>query len=200
LNVSILWAGLSVIGAVLLGPPYVFLVPLILLLGYAYSGPVLRLKRWSPAAGGTVLIAGLLTFAAGGGVSGSVSTSMTLMTFALAMSGWMGFVGAVAKDFSDVPGDAVTGRRTCAVVKGIRRAAWRLSLNAFGVGAGFLVAAVAVDQILVWPAVVVLLGAVVIALSCRPGPARARPRRPYRAFMATQYLAHAAVLGAVLWS
>jgi 4-hydroxybenzoate polyprenyltransferase len=199
LNVNFLWAGLSLAGAVLLGSPYVFLVPVILVLGYAYSAPILRLKRWSAAAGATVLVAGLLTFVAGGAVSGSTSTSMTLMVFALAMSSWMGFVGALAKDFSDVPGDTLTGRRTCAVVKGIRRAAWRLSLNAFLVGTGFLVAALAVDRLLVWPAVVVLAGALAIALGCRPQPAQARPRGPYRAFMVTQYLAHVAVLGAILW-
>jgi 4-hydroxybenzoate polyprenyltransferase len=198
LNVNFVWAGLSLVGAVVLGSPYMFLVPVILLLGYAYSGPILRLKRWSPAAGATVLAAGLLTFVAGGAVTGSVSTSMALTVFAVAMSSWMGFVGALAKDFSDVPGDALTGRRTCAVVKGIRRAAWRLSLNAFLVGTGFLLAALAVHRVLLWPALVVLGGAVAIALGCRPGPATARPRRPYRVFMVTQYLAHAAVLGAIV--
>jgi 4-hydroxybenzoate polyprenyltransferase len=200
LTVSILWAGLSVVGAILLGSPYTFLVPAILALGYAYSGPLLRLKRWSSTAGATVLIAGLLTFVAGGAVSGSVSTSMTLTVFAIAMSSWMGFVGAMAKDLSDVPGDAQAGRRTYAVVNGVRRAARRLSLNAVGVGTGFLVAAVLVDHVLIGPAVVVLLGGLGITLGSRPGPARAQPRRPYRTFMITQYLAHAAVLPAILCS
>jgi 4-hydroxybenzoate polyprenyltransferase len=200
LSVSILWAGLSVVGAVLLGPPYPFLVPAILLLGYSYSGPLLRLKRWSSTAGATVLIAGLLTFVAGGAVSGSVPTSMTLTVFAIAMSSWMGFVGAMAKDLSDVPGDTHAGRRTYAVVNGARRAARRLSLNAVGVGTGFLIAAIAVDHVLIWPATVVLLGAVAISLVARPGPAEAQPRRPYRTFMVIQYLAHAAILPAIVCS
>jgi len=200
LNIGILWAGLSIAGALLLGAPYVFLVPTLLLLGYAYSGPLLRLKRWSPAAGATVLIAGLLTFVAGGAVSGSVPTSPTLIVFAAAMSSWMGFVGALAKDFSDVLGDALTGRRTCAVVKGIRRAGWRLSLNAILVAAGFLIAATYVDQTLLWPALAVLLGAVAVTLGCRPQSAQIRPRRPYRAFMVTQYLAHAAAPVAIVCS
>jgi 4-hydroxybenzoate polyprenyltransferase len=199
LSVSVAWAALSVLGAVLLGGPYVFLVPALLLLGYAYSGRLMRLKRWSPAAGATVLIAGLLTFAAGGAVSGQPTGSMTLIVFAMAMSSWMGFVGVLAKDFSDVPGDALTGRRTCAVVKGVRRAAWRLSVNACGVAASFLVAAAFVDRLLLWPAAVVAVGALAVANGCRPRSARSRPRRAYRAFMLTQYLAHAVVGVAVLW-
>jgi 4-hydroxybenzoate polyprenyltransferase len=200
LAVSMIWAGLAITGAVLLGAPYVFLVPTLLLLGYAYSGPLLRLKRWSPAAGATVLIAGLLTFAAGGAVSGPVHLSMTLIVFAIAMSSWMGFVGVLAKDFSDVLGDALTGRRTCAVVRGVRGAARRLSLNAFGVGLGFLAGAILIDDLLIWPAAVVVLGAAAVAYGCRPGPARIQPRRSYRAFMVTQYLAHAVVLPALIWA
>jgi len=199
LNASILWALLALLGAVLLGSPYVFLVPTLLLLGYAYSGRLLRLKRWSPAAGGTVLIAGLLTFVAGGAVSGGLPTSLALMVFAVAMSGWMGFVGALAKDFSDVPGDTLTGRRTCAVVKGVRRAAWRLSVNAFAVAGVFLTSAILVDHRLLWPAGVVLCGAAAVALGCRPGRARLHPRRSYRAFMVTQYLAHLILFVAVIW-
>jgi 4-hydroxybenzoate polyprenyltransferase len=197
-TVSAIWAGISVIGAILLGAPYVFLVPFALLLGYAYSGALLRLKRWSLAAGVTVLIAGGLTFLAGGAVRGGLPTSTRLFVFAIAMSAWMGLVGAVAKDFADVPGDLHSGRRTCAVVKGVHFAARRLSVNALLVAAGFVVVAALVDRLLLWPATAVLLGAVAIALACRPGPAEARPRRPYRTFMVTQYAAHVGTLLAIV--
>jgi 4-hydroxybenzoate polyprenyltransferase len=133
-------------------------------------------------------------------VSGTISPSLTLAVFATAMSSWMGFVGSMAKDLSDVPGDAQAGRRTFAVVKGARRAARRLSLNAVGLGTGFLAAAVAMDHVLIPPAAVMLLGAVGITLAARPVPTTAQPRRPYRIFMLTQYLAHAAVIPAIVCS
>jgi 4-hydroxybenzoate polyprenyltransferase len=194
LTVSGLWAGLSMAGALVLGSPYTYLVPAMLLMGYAYSGPLPRLKRWSSAAGATVLVAGLLTFVAGGGVSGSLPGSLTLVVFAIAMSSWMGLVGALAKDFSDVPGDALVGRRTSAVVRGVRRTAWLLTFNAFVVALGFLAGALLVNHLLLWPAAVVAFGAFAVAFGCYSRSARTKPRRPYRAFMVTQYLAHVIVL------
>jgi 4-hydroxybenzoate polyprenyltransferase len=200
LATTVVSAGLATIGALVLGPPYGLLVPVLLVLGYAYTGPGLRLKRWSPATGTIVLLAGLLTFGAGGATTSfSISTSMTLLAFAVAMSCWMGFVGAVAKDFSDVRGDTLTGRRTWVVVKGVRRAGRRLSGNALLVAGGFAAAALLVDDVLLWPATVVLLGAITIALTCRSGSARSGSRRPYRQFMVTQYAAHAVVLVAIVW-
>jgi 4-hydroxybenzoate polyprenyltransferase len=194
LAASIVWAVLSLVGAAILGGLHLLLVPLVLGLGYAYCGPGLRLKRWSSTAGATVLIAGMLTFVAGGAAGGARPTSATLLVFALAMSSLMGLVGAVAKDFSDVVGDTLAGRRTLAVVRGIRPAARRLSANAFLVATAFAIAALVVDELLLWPAAVVVAGAAAVTLACRPRSAAAHPRRPYRAFMVTQYLAHAAVL------
>jgi 4-hydroxybenzoate polyprenyltransferase len=200
LAVSIGCAGLAVAGALHLGRPYVVLVPVLILLGYAYAAPPLRLKRWSGATGATVLIAGLMTFVAGAAAGGGSAISTRLTVFAIAMSCWMGLVGALAKDFTDVYGDALVGRRTCAVVHGIRGAAIRLSVNAVGVGVGFLVVARFVAPILLWPAVVVTLGAVLV-VSGSARPAQGKPNRsPYRAFMATQYAAHLVVLPAVLLS
>jgi 4-hydroxybenzoate polyprenyltransferase len=198
LATSVVWAILSLVGAIVLGGLYALLVPTVLLLGYAYCGPGLRLKRWSSTAGATVLLAGMLTFVAGAVAGGGRPTSPTLLVFALAMSCLMGFVGAVAKDFSDVVGDTLAGRRTLAVVRGIRPAARRLSGNAFLVATAFAIAAALVDELLLWPATVVAAGATAVILACRTRPAAARPRRPYRAFMVTQYLAHAAVLVAVI--
>lgn len=190
--VAVGWAGLAVTGAALIGWVYLGLAGLALLLGWAYSAPPLRLKRWTSAAGGTVILAGLLTFAAGA-VAAGASAPTTLLVFAVAMSCWMGFVGALAKDLSDIDGDAVTGRRSWAVVHGLPAASRRLSGNALLVAAGFGAAAAAVDRVLLWPATVVLVGAVAIVAACtdrRPGRST---RHPYRIFMTTQYVAHGVV-------
>ena len=117
------------------------------------------------------------------------------MIFAVAMSCWMGLVGALAKDFTDVYGDAVVGRRTLAVVRGLRRTAVRLSVNAVGVGVGFLVAAWSFAPVLLAPAVAVTVGATLVVAGCFRRTDGGPRRRPYRAFMATQYAAHVVVLG-----
>src|SRR2546430_135219 len=195
LVVSIVCAALAVLGSLQLGAPYVFLVPILLLLGYAYAAPPLRLKRWSAAAGATVLIAGLMTFVAGGEAGGGAINSLPLLVFAIAMSCWMGLVGALAKDFTDVYGDAMVGRRTSAVVRGVGRTAVRLSVNAVGVGVGFLAAAWFFAPVLLAPAVAVTAGATLVVAGCFRRTDGSPRRRPYRAFMATQYAAHVVVLG-----
>ncbi|OLE21066.1 MAG: hypothetical protein AUG44_28780 [Actinobacteria bacterium 13_1_20CM_3_71_11] len=195
LVVSIVWAVLALLGSLQLGAPYVYLVPVLLLLGWAYAAPPLRLKRWSGAAGATVLIAGLMTFAAGGEAGGGAIDSVTLLIFAIAMSCWMGLVGALAKDFTDVYGDAMVGRRTSAVVRGVGGTAVRLSVNAVGVGVGFLAAAWFFAPVLLAPAVAVTAGATLVVAGCFRRTDGSPRRRPYRAFMATQYAAHVVVLG-----
>lgn len=187
------WAGLAVVGATALGRDYLTLVCLALLLGWAYSAPPLRLKRWTWSAGGTVILAGLLTFTAGAVAVGFTSAPTTLLLFAVAMSCWMGFVGALAKDLSDVAGDAATGRRSSAVVRGLPAARRRLSSNALLVAAAFAIAAPAVDRVLLWPAAAVLAGAAAIALTCRDTRLCRTARGPYRIFMTTQYVAHGVV-------
>jgi 4-hydroxybenzoate polyprenyltransferase len=191
--VAAVWAGLAVVGAVGLGHGYLTLVCLALLLGWAYSAPPLRLKRWTWSAGATVILAGLLTFTAGAVAVGATSLPTTLLLFAIAMSCWMGFVGALAKDLSDVAGDVATGRRSSAVVRGLPAAGRRLSGNALLVAATFVIAAAAVDRVLLWPAAAVLAGAVAIALTCRDTRLRRATRGPYRIFMTTQYVAHGVV-------
>ena len=166
LVVSIVCAALAVLGSLQLGAPYVFLVPILLLLGYAYAAPPLRLKRWSAAAGATVLIAGLMTFVAGGEAGGGAIDSLPLLVFAIAMSCWMGLVGALAKDFTDVYGDALVGRRTSAIVHGVRGAAVRLSVNAAAVGLAFLLVARLFAPVLLLPALAVTIGAAFVILNC----------------------------------
>lgn len=189
-----MFSALALLGAFVLGGPWPYLVAVMLVLGFAYSAPPVRLKRYTWASGTTVIVAGLLTFAAGGSADGHLPHGWPLMVFALAMSSWMGLVGAVAKDFSDVFGDAAAGRRTLAVVRGINHAARRLSGNAFFVATAFLAAAVRVAPALVWPAAAVTLGAAAVTLTSFHRPEGAPKRRPYRAFMVTQYAAHLAVL------
>src|SRR2546421_12727510 len=109
-----------------------------------------------------------MPFAAGGAAGGGTATAATLLVFAVAMSCWMGLVGALAKDFTDVYGDAMVGRRTSAVVRGVRRTAVRLSVNAVGVGVGFLVAARFFAPVLLGPAGAVALGAVLGVAGCFP--------------------------------
>jgi 4-hydroxybenzoate polyprenyltransferase len=185
---------LALLGAVVLGGPWPYLVSVMLALGFAYSAPPVRLKRYTWACGTTVIVAGLLTFAAGGSADGHLPHHWPLAVFAIAMSSWMGLVGAVAKDFSDVFGDAVAGRRTLVVVRGTSHTARRLSGNAFFVAITFFVAALWVAPALVWPAVAVAFGAAAVALTSLHRPEGAPRRRPYRAFMVTQYVAHVVVL------
>lgn len=194
LAVSVVWAGMALGAAAVIGTHFVVLVAAALGLGYAYSGPGIRLKRWSPATSGLVLGGGLLTFAAGGWSTGTPPLSPTLVVFALAMSGWMAAVGALAKDFGDATGDALAGRHTHVVVGGLRRASWRLSVCAAAVATGFAGAAWLVNPILAPPAAVVVTGALSIIAICVSGRIPRSPRLPYQIYMLTQYLAHAAVL------
>jgi 4-hydroxybenzoate polyprenyltransferase len=114
------------------------------------------------------------------------------------MSFWMGGVGGIAKDLSDVPGDRLAGRRSWPVVFGERRARRVLATAACVVAASFAVAAAAFSPRLLGSAAAVLLGAVAVVVVSAdvPGTAdRARRRLPYRAFMGTQYLSHAVLIG-----
>jgi len=189
-------AAAAVAGAMLLGWPYELLVPVILMLGYLYCAPPVRLKRWSGTAGGTVTMAGLLTVVAGAAVNSPPRAGAALVVFAVVISLWMGLVGAVAKDFPDIEGDAAAGCRNTALLRH-ERAIRLVAGNAFAVAGGFLIAAWLAAPGLIWPAIVMLAGAAAVAGAAPgavPTASRARRRRPYNAFMVTQYLVHVAVL------
>lgn len=192
-GVAAAWAGLAVAGAAVLGVAWLGLVGLALLLGWAYSAPPLRLKRWTATAGAVVVLAGMATFTAGAVAAGGGGLPPALLVFAVAMSCWMGFVGALAKDLSDVAGDAATGRRTSAVRRGVPATGRRVSVNALLVAVAFGAAAVGVDPVLRWPAAALACGAVTIAVTCRRRRPAGPTRQPYRIFMTTQYVAHGAV-------
>jgi 4-hydroxybenzoate polyprenyltransferase len=124
-----------------------------------------------------------------------------LITFAVMMSLWIGGVGGIAKEFSDVEGDRTAGRRTWPIVLGDARARLLLAVVACLLGGAFLVLAWCYDGRLVGCAATMLAGAVVVAAaSTADGAAeggRERTRRPYRAFMWTQQITHL-VLGGTL--
>lgn len=160
-------------------------------LGWLYSVPRWRLKRRSL---GTVTVAltGIwLTYYAGAAMEGRPRVGPELLAFGGAMSLWAGLVGATTKDLPDLAGDRSAGIRSWPMVWGVRRFRVMVSAMALLVGAGFGLAALLVADRLLAPAAVLLAGAVAVAAALhRAGPLR----RPYRAFMATQYAAHLVLL------
>ncbi|HVQ92015.1 MAG TPA: UbiA family prenyltransferase [Mycobacteriales bacterium] len=184
----------AVLTAAALGLPFLLLQLGFLAVGAAYSVAPFRLKDTTAGAAVAVVLLGFLTYLAGAVATGQQPTGI-LLVFATAMSAWMGGVGAVAKDFSDVRGDAAAGRRTLVIRWGDRRARAAVSASAAAIGIGML-ALVAWYPGLLGPAVAVALGAVaVLAVTLRPAPAATGPgRRPYRMFMLTQYAANLTVL------
>ncbi|WP_405775302.1 UbiA family prenyltransferase [Streptomyces sp. NBC_01538] len=163
-----------------------------LLVGYAYSGPPFPLKRTYYTCTGAGLGLGLTTYAAGF-LAGGRRPDVSLVIFAGAMTLWMACVGGIAKEFSDVEGDRVAGRRTWPMVLGDTRARWLLAVVAGGISAGLTVVALLYSAQLIWCAVTVLLGAfgvTVAGLRATPGQDRSSRRTPYRAFMVTQLAAH----------
>ena len=167
-------------------------------LGWAYSvGP--RPLKCSVA--GTALASaggGLLTYLAGAAATGGVPAHPYLAVFVL-LSLWMAVAGA-AKDLGDRAGDEAAGRRTLPVVAGHRGATRLIATGCLLLG----VVALAVGA--VWPgvlapALVLCLGAggvAALALRTPDGGPRPLVRRPYRAFMVTQYAVNPALLLSVL--
>ena len=181
-----------------LGIRVLVVMALYLMLGYCYSGPPFpfKLRYYSTSIGGSAL--GLLTYL-GGALTSVDRFTPGLTVYAVMMSLWMGAVGGIAKDLSDVAGDRAAGRRSWPVVFGERRARFALRCAAVAVAVAFAVASAVAEVRILWCAGAVLIGAVVVVLaSADPGRGadRARRRLPYRAFMWTQYLSHA-VLAAV---
>lgn len=170
--------------------------------GYAYSGPPFPLKQiyYTASVGGGLL--GLLTYL-GGALSTGRAPTAPVLVFAVLMSSWMGGVGGIAKDLSDVAGDRAAGRRTWPVVFGERRARRLLVAAAFAVALAFGTTAALYATRLWGCAIVVLLGAAAVttaAVRTRHSASRARSRAPYRAFMWTQYASHAVLACVILAS
>lgn len=193
------WAAIaSLMSAACAGPGPLLLCAAMLLLGLAYSAPRTGWKNSTPATMGVVFASGLLTYAAGPLALGVSGSSPALFLTALAMSLWMALVGAVAKDFSDIEGDAAAGRRTWAVTLGERRTRVLVAVGACFVGASFTAGALRWAPEQLPTACVVLVGGLALAAVTLGGNAaddRHLRRRPYRFFMVTQHCAHLALLG-----
>jgi 4-hydroxybenzoate polyprenyltransferase len=169
--------------------PAVFILGMVLLLvGWAYSaGPCLKNK---PVGFGVIVgLGAALTYIAGWLASPESETGT--LPIMLVVAAWVGLCCA-SKDFSDVDGDRLAGRHTWPVLFGPRGAAQLLGAVAIIAGAAALVWSVQAG-VGVAPAVVLLCGSILLAvvgLVSAAKPERATRRRPYRAFMATQYVAN----------
>lgn len=187
-------AALALVCGILVSAQMVSLVVLVLAVGWAYSTGPRPLKMTTPGFLAAVTALGILTYLAGRcAIDGE--WSMPLVLFGVAMSLWMGLVGWT-KDLSDTAGDRAAGRRTLPIVLGARRARLLMAASTVVLGATFLVTAIVADRVPV-AACVACCGAVIVAaLLLWPVGARdpGLRRRPYRAFMVTQYATHATLL------
>ncbi len=176
------------------------LLPLLILAyltcGYAYSAAPFYGKRRGSTAALLVLGGGVLTYAAGWQAAGR-DGDLPVLLLGGAMSLWMAGVGALAKDLSDVEGDAAGGRRTPVIRWGGARVRLLIIVNAVLVAGGYLTITPTFAPILLPSAITLAVGASavgVIAATTRRTRTRAGRRLPYRAFMITQYAVHLTVL------
>ncbi|WP_369137346.1 UbiA family prenyltransferase [Modestobacter versicolor] len=167
-------------------------------LGWAYSvGP----RPLKCSVGGTALASaggGLLTYLAGAAAAGAAPAAPHLAVFVL-LALWMAVAGAT-KDLGDRAGDQAAGRRTLPVVAGHRAATQLIAAGCLLLGLVTVVVADTWPEVLL-PALVLGAGAVVVAVlavrSAEDAP-RAAVRRPYRAFMVTQYAVNPVLVLSVL--
>lgn len=167
-----------------------------LAVGYAYSGRPFRFKNAFGTVMPSVVVLGLAAYF-GGALAAGGHPGTKLVVFAGANALWMALVGGISKDLSDVPGDRVAGRRSLPILLGLGRARLALCAAAGTVALCFALAAARLAGELAGCAVVMLLGAAAVAVTCgyvREGATRSRCRLPYRAFMWTQHACHLALL------
>ncbi|MER7756454.1 UbiA family prenyltransferase [Kitasatospora sp. NPDC097643] len=173
-----------------------WLVALSLCMGYAYSVPPLAAKRRTATSAATVIVLGASSYLAGAvSAGGEIPRGPLLFCGLLAL--WMGFVGAVTKDLSDITGDRAGGRRTIAVVYGERAARMFAAVSAVVLGGAGLLLGLHTGPALLAGAVPLALGAGWVVLRCL-WPDANRARGPYRAFMVTQYAANTGLAAGLL--
>jgi 4-hydroxybenzoate polyprenyltransferase len=196
----------AAVGGLALGGTFCCLVLAFLGVGYLYSAPPLCAKRNAVGCALTGVLLALLTYGAAYAAAGAGSVSRTGMIFCGATALWTGIVGSVTKDIPDAAGDMAAGRRTTAVMLGETGARILACGAAVTIGAAFTVAAVLAAPVLLASAAAMLGGALlvgVVTCPARPGasamPGRDRGRRPYRAFMVTQYATHLCVIVILIW-
>jgi 4-hydroxybenzoate polyprenyltransferase len=198
--VSVSAATAALAGGILLGGQFRWLVPVLLALGFLYSGPPCYLKRRTATAVISGILGGWLTYCAGSAAAGRGILAGASLIFVVAQSAWMGLVGSMTKDLPDVPGDIAARRLTAVAVHGEKVVRVVASITALGLGAAFVVAAAYTAGVLLLPAVAMLVGALFVARAAqrsRPVGSRKDRRRPYRAFMMTQYATHGCLLAAI---
>jgi 4-hydroxybenzoate polyprenyltransferase len=159
---------------------------LFLALGWAYStGPA---WKNGPVTSPAVIGAGAgLTYAAGLICRHQSSVRDAVVAAALAV--WVGTCCG-SKDFSDIPGDRLAGRRTWPVLFGSQRAAQLVAAIALLIGTAGLAVSFEFDRDQFPVGCVLALGSVILAavlLGTASSPKREIRRRGYRAFMTTQY-------------
>lgn len=190
------FGALGLIGSIFTYRDLVWGVVAMFVMGWLYSGPPLYLKRYPTALAVIATVSAVLTYHIGFMIGGERAGHTPFMIFAGVMALWMGLVGQ-SKDLSDIDGDRLVGRKSLPVVWGENAARLAISGVALAIGLGFLLTSLFVMESLMLAAVIVLMGALfvaVVSLGRWSRSSRTERRRPYRAFMATQYAANLAVI------
>ena len=182
-------AAVSLVGSFAWGSLMAGSVAVALALGWLYSGPPLRLKRWPTGLAAVAILGGLITYNAGYAANGAGGDVRSFFVFAAVTALWMGLVGQT-KDLSDIEGDEQAGRRSGPVIWGEEVSRLVFSGAALSLGGGCLLSAATFAPSLLIPAFVLTFGAVAVAVITL-GPwsrgDKSRRRRPYKVFMLTQY-------------
>jgi len=177
-------------------PALVANVLVILAVGWCYSAPLFSLKRFPAGFMLTMVLLSLPSYHAGYVMTDNGTGRLSFLVFVTAMLLWLAFVGQ-SKDLSDVEGDRSVGRRSLPIAWGEDAARWAISVSALLVGGSFGVVSACFVKVLMLPAVLVFVGAVAVAiLSLGPWGRgeRKQRRRPYAAFMVTQYVGNISVI------
>ncbi|HEU5268500.1 MAG TPA: UbiA family prenyltransferase [Jatrophihabitans sp.] len=198
---AVMWtaAAAGMVVAWCAGPMSGVCASVMLLVGLRYSVGSRAWKNRPVTAALTVGVLGACTYGAAA-ACGTGWPPRSLCLFGLAMSCWMALVGAFAKDFGDVAGDLLAGRRPACGSRYFQR--YRVALQALVLGCGYLAVTSAwrISE-LRWSAITLLVAAASVAISsisCPLEGSREQLRQPYRAFMVGQYGVHLALLATLL--
>lgn len=196
-HAAVVWSvvlGLGSLGiAVHVGVVFLLLVALMLTLGLTYSLGAHAAKKWAVPALAVAAAGGMLTYLAGAEAFHD-TISPAVLRFAVVMALWIAVVGHT-KDFGDTVGDRIAGRATLPIALGEVPARAIVAVGAATLGgAGVLIAAL--DPELLSLAALGPCGAMVCLFAFRRRPADRRSlRRPYRAFMVSQYAVNLLAIG-----
>ncbi|WP_081706216.1 UbiA family prenyltransferase [Nocardia sp. CNY236] len=162
-----------------------------LLLGYAYSFGRHALKRGAVGVTFTAVAIGVLSFDAGRVAFGGTITA-EFVTFTAGLTLWL-VIGGAVKDLDHLPGDIAAGRRPFFARVGYPRGSVGVACGAVVPSAGIAYVALVSGVPLKAAAVGSIVGSLALWVCPWRGFTANTPagrRRPYRAFMHTQYAAH----------